>query len=112
MRRTKHDTETILNAVKDYLTGNSSKEAIAKRLGVNRYNVDQWIANYQSIGESAFLANGNQHYSKELKEQAVGDYLSGKGSLLEVCKRYKIKSTQKRPGLSCSCPFSAYQIRN
>ncbi len=95
MRRTKHDTETILNAVKDYLTGNSSKEAIAKRLGVNRYNVDQWIANYQSIGESAFLANGNQHYSKELKEQAVGDYLSGKGSLLEVCKRYKIKSTRQ-----------------
>ena len=95
LRRTKHDTETILNAVKDYLTGNSSKEAIAKRLGVNRYNVDQWIANYQSIGESAFLANGNQHYSKELKEQAVGDYLSGKGSLLEVCKRYKIKSTRQ-----------------
>lgn len=95
MRRTKHDTETILNAVKDYLTGNSSKEAIAKKLGVNRYNVDQWIANYQSIGESAFLANGNQHYSKELKEQAVGDYLSGKGSLLEVCKRYKIKSTRQ-----------------
>ena len=95
MRRTKHDTETILNAIKDYLTGSSSKEAIAKRLGVNRYNVDQWIANYQSIGESAFLANGNQHYSKELKEQAVGDYLSGKGSLLEVCKRYKIKSTRQ-----------------
>ena len=95
MRRTKYDAETIITAVKDYLTGNSSKEAIAKKLGVSWWSIDSWVANYQSMGESAFLGNGNQHYSKELKEQAVKDYLSGDGSLLEICKKHKIKSTRQ-----------------
>ena len=95
MRRTKFDTETIIKAVEDYLTGNSSKEAIAKKMGVSWWSIDHWVANYQSMGASAFLGNGNQHYSKELKEQAVKDYLSGKESLLEVCKRHKIKSTRQ-----------------
>lgn len=95
MRRTKLDNETIINAIKDYLSGNSSKKAIAKRLGISRWSIDQWVGNYQSMGESAFLGNGNQHYSKELKEQAVRDYLSGRGSLLEICKRHKIKSTRQ-----------------
>ena len=95
MRRTKLDNETIINAIKDYLSGNSSKEAIAKRLGVSRWSIDQWVVNFQSIGESAFLGNGNQHYPKELKEQAVRDYLSGKGSHLEICRRQKIKSTRQ-----------------
>ena len=95
MRRTKFDTETIIKVVEDYLTGNSSKEAIAKKMGVSWRSIDHWVANYQSMGASAFLGNGNQHYSKELKEQAVKDYLSGKESLLEVCKRHKIKSTRQ-----------------
>jgi transposase len=64
LRRTKLDNETIINAIKDYLSGNSSKEAIAKRLGVSRWSIDQWVVNFQSIGESAFLGNGNQHYPK------------------------------------------------
>lgn len=34
----------------------------------------------------------NKSYSKELKIQAVEDYLSGKGSLREICKKYEIRS--------------------
>ena len=95
LKRTKLDTEIIIWAVNDYLTGNSSQKAIADRLGVDCSSVNQWIANYQSMGESAFLGNGNRYYSKELKEQAVKDYLSGKGSYREICKQYKIKSTRQ-----------------
>ena len=47
------------------------------------------------MGQEAFIRNGNKHYSKELKEQAVKDYLFGKGSLLEICKKHKIKSTRQ-----------------
>ena len=32
----------------------------------------------------------NKKYSKELKMQAVQDYLSGKGSQREICKKYEI----------------------
>jgi transposase len=34
----------------------------------------------------------NKKYNKELKLQAVQDYLSGKGSQLEICRKYKISS--------------------
>ena len=34
----------------------------------------------------------NKKYSKELKQQAVQDYLSGKGSLIAICKKYEILS--------------------
>ncbi len=34
----------------------------------------------------------NKHYSAELKLQAVQDYLSGKGSLRNICKKYEITS--------------------
>ena len=47
------------------------------------------------MGQEAFIRNGNKHYSKELKEQAVKDYLFGKGSLLEICKKHKIESTRQ-----------------
>ena len=72
---------------------NDSPETIARRVGVAPNSVRRWIANYESMGQAAFIRNGNKHYSKELKEQAVKDYLSGKGSLQEICKKHKIKST-------------------
>ena len=95
MRRTKLDPEIIINAVNKYLVEGSSKEAVAKRLGVGRSSIDRWVSNYQAMGESAFTGSGNKHYSRELKEQAVKDYLSGKGSLQDVCKEHKIKSCRQ-----------------
>jgi len=95
LKRRVIDSKIIINAVKDYLDGNTSKAAIAKKLGVNKSSVRQWIANYESMGPEAFTHNGNKHYSKELKEQAVKDYLSGEGSQPEICKKYKIKSTHQ-----------------
>ena len=37
----------------------------------------------------------NKKYSKELKMQAVQDYLSGKGSLREICKKYEIRHPER-----------------
>lgn len=95
MKQKRNNPEIIVKAVNEYLKGNGSLETIARSLGVDKSSVRQWIANYESMGQDAFIRNGNKHYSKELKEQAVADYLSGKGSLLEICKKYKIKSTHQ-----------------
>ena len=46
------------------------------------------------MGEESFLRGKNKSYSAELKLTAVQDYLSGKGSLREICRKYKIKSEQ------------------
>lgn len=44
----------------------------------------------------------NKVYSAELKQQAVQDYLAGKGSLRQICKLYEIKDKrQLRYWISC-----------
>ena len=68
---------------------------VAERLGVALSSVQQWITIYNSSGEEAFFTSRYKHYSKELKEQAVLDYISGQGSLLAICEKYGIRSKSK-----------------
>lgn len=93
MGRSKFKADEKVVAVLEFLDGKNSQLAIAERLGIARATFRQWIKNYQSMGSDAFQEHVNQSYSKELKEQAVADYLSGRGSLLNLCEKYKIKST-------------------
>ena len=41
------------------------------------------------------MSRKEKSYSVELKYQGVSDYLSGKGSLREICRKYKIRSTRQ-----------------
>ena len=47
------------------------------------------------MGADAFTLKGNKKYSKELKQQAVSDYLAGRGSQNDICKKYGIRSKSK-----------------
>lgn len=47
------------------------------------------------MGADAFTLKGNKRYSKELKQQAVLDYLAGRGSQDDICKKYGIRSKAK-----------------
>lgn len=76
-----------------YLVGNMSQGHIARITGLAPESIHMWIKNYESLGSDAFVRRGNKHYSKELKAQAVEDYLAGKNSQYDICKTYGIKST-------------------
>ena len=53
----------------------------------------EWIGRYQSLGSEGLKETSRkQPYSAELKEAAVIDYLSGIGSLRDLCKKYRIRS--------------------
>ena len=67
-------------------------------MGVGKTTVREWIAKYQAEGSLGFLNHEkNRVYSAELMAQVVEEYLSGTGSLLELCKKYQIRSkTQLR----------------
>ena len=93
MRKSKYEAKIMLEAVQEYLEGRSSQQAIADRLQVDRSSLRQWINKYESMGADAFIESGNKRYPKEVKEQAVADYLAGRGSLLDICKIHKIRST-------------------
>jgi len=94
-RIVKYSKEEKLNAVYEYLNGNSSMRSIAHRLGIDHTAVRLWINKYKAMGEEAFSTNQNKHYSKSEKEQAVTAYLAGEGSLMEICKNFKIHSTNQ-----------------
>ena len=82
-------------AVQRYLDGLASQRMIAHEFGITQTSVQQWIVNYESLGEDAFLMRDYKSYSAQLKMNAVKDYLSGEGSQTDICKKYGIRSKSK-----------------
>lgn len=97
MSRSKYSKEERVQAVKDYLAGTRSLVQICTDLGLgSNQTLYDWVGQYRTQGESFFdKKQGNQSYSAELKQQAVEDYLLGRGSLRAVCAIYNIRSTQQ-----------------
>ena len=56
----------------------------------------EWVKKFEAHGPEALLpAHHNKSYTKELKEQAVQDYLKGKGSLTYVANQYGLQSREQ-----------------
>lgn len=95
MSRNKIDpTEKILT-VQDILQGKESIGHASERLNVARTSICQWITKYKSEGKNAFSHHKNNCYSAKFKIRAVRDYLDGNGSLMDICQKYKIRSTRQ-----------------
>ncbi len=92
MYRGKLPPEEKIAAVKLYLNGKGSIHQIARMYGVGKPAVRKWVRNYESVGVEAFNTKKNKKYSAEVKQEAVREYLSGRGSLPAVCKKYGIRS--------------------
>lgn len=98
-RKFKYSPELKVKACQEYLNGCFSMLDICNKYDIN-YNhkagtcpIYNWLNIYKESGDDGFYYSPkeNKQYSKELKRQAVVNYLSGKGSLNDVCARYKIK---------------------
>ena len=66
----------------------------ARKVGVSFTTVKSWIRIYENEGAGGFTYQANKVYSSELKTAAVLDYLKGKGSHHEICKKYGIRGRQ------------------
>ncbi len=95
MSKEKIDPSEKLQTVHQILDGIETQCHAAARLGIRISSVQQWISVFKSDGEEAFLVTMRKKYSKELKEQAVQDYLCGKGSQQQICQRYGIRAKSK-----------------
>lgn len=83
-----------IETIEKYLRGEDSLNHLANLLDVDFQAVKQWLQNYQSLGPNGLLnISKNTAYPAELKTSAVKDYMAGCGSLMEICKKYGIKST-------------------
>ena len=59
------------------------------------------------------LKRKQKKYSAELKLQAVQDYLTGKGSLRQICRQYGIKDKrQLRNWISCYNGHKEFKVRS
>ena len=88
--------EEKVKIVRRYLAGEISISGAAEEFGVGHTSIKEWIVQYKAEGIAAFLPhNRNRKYSPELKLQAVQDYLSGGGSLLEISKKYGLRDKRQ-----------------
>ena len=97
-RKSKLTVEEKVQIAQDCIEGRISQAEAARRVEVDESSIRAWIAKYKSEGSyGLWRTEKNRVYSEELKLQAVMEYLGGKGSLREICKKYRIRTkTQLR----------------
>ena len=89
----KSSVEKRVNIVEQYLRNEIGISRAAQDAGVSQETVRSWIRLYENGGPSALLpAKKRTHYSKELKLAVVTDYLNGLGSMIEISKKYGLRS--------------------
>ena len=90
-RRSKITDEKRMAAVQEYLNGEGSYRSIAKKYGIAHERFRQLVIRAQTEGiESIKISHTNKKYTAEIKIAAVKEYLEGKGSQVEICKKYRI----------------------
>lgn len=94
-RKSKYSKEEKIALVEKYLNDSCSINSLAKAKGIHWTTFRDWIRIYQSIGSDGFNSEKNQRYPETFKRQVVQEYFSQKGSLEEICKKFKIKSTRQ-----------------
>lgn len=93
-RKAKFSFETKIDIVLRCLEGKTTAGREARLLEINEARVREWISLYQSLGEDGLITTSkNTVYSVTTKTNAVLDYLSGKGSYSDICKKYGIRSS-------------------
>jgi transposase-like protein len=95
-RKEKLEPEVKLELVERYLKGEISQSQASKKAEVDSHSFRDWIRLYETEGPLGLLTKTqNSVYSKETKSSAVNSYLSGEGSLKDICKKYKIRSERQ-----------------
>ena len=95
-RKGKRTIEKKIIAVGDCQSGRISISEAARRFGVDKSVIQDWIRQYEAEGSLGLqVATKNRVYSEETKRQAVLEYQSGDSSIRGICKKYKIRSTSQ-----------------
>ena len=92
-KRTKYTTEEKYEILNEYDIGTENIKEIANKYKINRITFYNWKYNYDKYGINGLTELKTfKRYSKELKELAVKDYISGEFSQREVVNKYKISN--------------------
>ena len=90
-RKSKINPAVKIKAVKEHLEKGKNISQSSKECGVDADTFRSWLSLYKIRGEVGLMnPASNRKYSQELKNEAVNDYLSIKGSLRTICEKYDI----------------------
>ena len=91
-KRCKFTAEEKHNILKAYENGATLRE-LTSVYGIADTTIQEWRYRYQTFGFDGLKETTTwKTYSKELKEQAVSDYLSGNYSLRQIVHHYGVSS--------------------
>ena len=92
-RNSKIDPAEKVKIIERVLAGEISATEAARLIGVVRSSIRDWRNLYLSDGPSALMIQAkNKVYSRELKLQAVHEYLDGKSSMTDIVIKYHLRS--------------------
>ena len=95
-RKSKIDPVEKVKIIERVLADEISATEAARLIGVDRNSIRDWRNLYLSDGPSALMVqSNNKTYSKELKLQAVQEYLDGKSSQRDIVKKYHLRSSRQ-----------------
>lgn len=96
MDKKRFTAEEKIQMVELYLHEGKGNQWISERYGVSPKTLCDWIEKYRVFGVEGLMEHKqNQSYTAELKRCAVEDYQAGKGSLRDICAKYKIPSKRQ-----------------
>ena len=96
MLKEKVTAEERMEAAKACAEGRMTQAEAARRLGVGRTRIREWVDQYKASGVLAFRKQKyNAIYSEELKTAVVKDYLSGADSQTVIAAKYGLRSTRQ-----------------
>ena len=94
-RKAKYTKQQKVKACLDYLNETKSSLQIARELAMGKGGKGKvlfWVKMYSQYGESTFEERRrNKSYSKDFKEKVVQEYLTGKGSTLDLSIKYNLQ---------------------
>ena len=95
-RKSKIDPVEKVKIIERVLADEISATEAARLIGVDWSSIRDWRNLYLSDGPSALMVQSNyKTYSKELKLQAVQEYLDGKSSQADLVKKYHLRSSRQ-----------------
>lgn len=93
MAKQRYSPELKEKIIKDYQSGVLNKSDLRTIYNMNPDTIYKWILKYELHGINAFIkGSGNSNYSSEFKIKCVEEYMSGKGSILDICAKYNISA--------------------
>ena len=93
IHKEKIGSEEKITIVEACQMGKMARSAARRMLGINRRTLQNWIMLYETRGREGLTPRSqNRKYSASFKVQVVQEYLSGRGSLLGLCKKYSISA--------------------